>query len=272
MNAKSLQVALATALGAFVGSLIALELGGWLWWFGALAGGLVGYLTYEFKAVLKAVPKAWRTAWATITWRPSKKMRKFVGHVVLPVVIGSVYLWVDFLPVFVGLNLAILLGSQVPVGIGFVFWMIAVNAFVFVSIVALCTYLVTSPVFDVDGQLSPLALRRHLREVREMRRDANPVRIYGYVFPRMLAGGVYVLAICSGLILLASFLFAKTLFLTIHSEIRLLCGVDAAIGATIGYFSGNAIVGLLIGVVVGVLNFEIVSKRMLHCVPNGQAA
>ncbi len=40
-----------------------------------------------------------------------------------------------------------------------------------------------------------------------------------------------------------------------------------AIGASIGYFSGNALIGALAGGVFGVLNYEILSKRILHLVP-----
>jgi len=56
-------------------------------------------------------------------------------------------------------------------------------------------------------------------------------------------------------------------FIIIHSEIRLLCGVDAVIGAAAGYFTGSAIIGALAGGLIGVINYEIVSRRVLHLVP-----
>ena len=56
------KVFLACALGALVGSLIALQFGPHFWWVGAFAGGFVGYLVYDFPAVLVAIPKAYRDA------------------------------------------------------------------------------------------------------------------------------------------------------------------------------------------------------------------
>lgn len=52
----------------------------------------------------------------------------------------------------------------------------------------------------------------------------------------------------------------------VHSEFRLLCAVDAAIGTAIGYYSGNAIVGAMAGAIFGVLDYEIVSIRLLKVV------
>ncbi|OGZ36037.1 MAG: hypothetical protein A2V60_01840 [Candidatus Portnoybacteria bacterium RIFCSPHIGHO2_01_FULL_39_19] len=72
-----------------------------------------------------------------------------------------------------------------------------------------------------------------------------------------------------GLVKLAKLMtkFIKTIFITIHSEIRLLCGVDAAIGTAIGYFAGNAIIGAIAGGLFGLLNYEVVSRRILRLVP-----
>jgi hypothetical protein len=61
--------------------------------------------------------------------------------------------------------------------------------------------------------------------------------------------------------------FLKQLFLLIHSEMRLLCLFDAALGSVIGYFAGNVLIGAIAGGVLGVLNFEILSRRILRLVP-----
>ena len=42
------------------------------------------------------------------------------------------------------------------------------------------------------------------------------------------------------------------------------CAVDAMIGAAVGFFAGSAIIGALVGGLFGVLNYEVVSKRLLH--------
>jgi hypothetical protein len=73
--------------------------------------------------------------------------------------------------------------------------------------------------------------------------------------------------------------FVWKLFKLVHSNERLLCLVDASIGAAIGrfYFENTfavgkylilkALLGLVAGGIWGLVNYEIVSKRILHLVP-----
>jgi len=58
--------------------------------------------------------------------------------------------------------------------------------------------------------------------------------------------------------------FIATVFIMIHSEIRLLCGIDAMIGAVIGYFAGNAIIGAISGGAFGTINYLFVSNVFLR--------
>ena len=64
--------------------------------------------------------------------------------------------------------------------------------------------------------------------------------------------------------------FVKTVVVAIHSDRRLMCLTDAATGAVIGGYTGNAVVGCLLGIVIGLANYEIVSKRILKLVPISQ--
>ncbi len=60
----------------------------------------------------------------------------------------------------------------------------------------------------------------------------------------------------------------KTVFILIHSNERLLCMVDAAIGVAVFHFTGNNIfLGMLAGGALGVINYEIISVRLLKLVP-----
>jgi hypothetical protein len=52
--------------------------------------------------------------------------------------------------------------------------------------------------------------------------------------------------------------FAVRVFVLTHSDIRLLCAIDAAIGAYIGYRFGNPIAGSIIGGLWGLANFYLV--------------
>jgi hypothetical protein len=85
----------------------------------------------------------------------------------------------------------------------------------------------------------------------------NPISFYFYILPCGIIRHTLSVIRAIGR-------FIKTFFILIHSEMRLLCGVDAAIGAGIGYFYGNPILGMLFGGLFGVLNYEVVSKRLLR--------
>ena len=74
----------------------------------------------------------------------------------------------------------------------------------------------------------------------------------------------------------ASHMFVYELFRIIHSDKRLLCGIDGALGGAIAYLAlgsfapsagGKVLVvvcGGLIGAALGIANWEIVSKRILR--------
>ncbi len=58
-------------------------------------------------------------------------------------------------------------------------------------------------------------------------------------------------------------LIIAEVFRLIHSELRLLCAVDAGIGAAIGYFTGNPLIGAVAGGLLGVVNYEIITIRVM---------
>ena len=59
----------------------------------------------------------------------------------------------------------------------------------------------------------------------------------------------------------------KSLFVLIHSEVRVLCALDSAVGATIGYFAGNAFVGALAGGLLGVFHYELAMFGLKRTTP-----
>lgn len=66
---QTLRIFIACAMGAGIEALIALQLQPYLLWIGLIAGGLVGYFSYDFKTVLMALKTAgqktvhWRSDW-----------------------------------------------------------------------------------------------------------------------------------------------------------------------------------------------------------------
>jgi len=259
----------ACALGGGIGTLVALQANPLFWWVGLLVGGLVGYLTYDFKEVVKAVPRAGQMAVAGVcshgvvdallnTWA----LFYFLTVMTLPIFTSFVLIFwllaaIDGGPPLMSLTTALL----ACVGGGHWF---AYPSFVY------CLFVGAWQARD----------REKPREIFDdfSWRTFNPFSVYFYYLPKAIwwmvkrvpkASWIAISASVMGIWEMTKLLgsFVIYLFLLIHSEMRLLCAADAALGAAVGYFSGNALIGALAGGVIGVLNFEIVSKRLLKLVP-----
>lgn len=253
---RTMKVFLACALGAFVGALVALEVNGYFWWLGMLAGGLVGYFSYEFKNVIAAIPRAWRAA---TSWRPDVEWwRRFV------------WMW----------SYVFLFWTGICVPFGFLFGLAVMKE-------GQLSYFVTVTAFGVvipalTGALAALLAAEHptklwaehYASIREGGIRWNIISLLFWQLPRGFwwlirhapaGAGIAVSDISFVTVVVGRFFWA--FFKLIHSDERLLCGLDAAIGAGVGYLAGNAALGALAGGLLGVINYELVSKRLLHLVP-----
>jgi len=247
---KTMKVFLACFLGGFIGTIVALQLHAF-WWLGLLIGSFVGYLTYEAKQVVCAIKQSWKTV-IGIRIISRKQWKKFTRMLYdsakLILVACSIFasFIVCILPVFLLKN---------PFGVALS--------------LGLCIILSIARIIDVTRDKDdPLTTCLHL----------NPIYLYLWLTPKyLIIGIVWLLKLIFHVIpRTPKFLakttkiigrFIKTVFILIHSDELLLCGIDAAIGTVIGFITGNAVVGGLAGGVFGVLNFEIISKRILHLVP-----
>lgn len=258
---RTLKIFISCALGAGIGAILALQIDGMFWWIGVIIGGLVGYLSYEFKAVIAASRQAWQEVFG---WRLKKGWWKVLGlgfftslsaAITVAILLIPLFLWGQYdlkqLPFL--LAFASILSGTIGIFAGFV-WFV-------VSIGCLCIALNRKELFynhDYEDDM---------KFVKDVLKSLNPATFYFYLIPRGM-GWLAKSTVCkTPYAVVASLKFIKTIFILIHSEIRLLCGVDAAIGATIGYFAGSVFLGTLIGGVVGVLNYEIISRRTLHLIP-----
>lgn len=231
------------ALGAGIGTLIALQLNHYFWWTGMLVGGFVGYISYEFNKVISAVPLAWQYVVVNKPkWKP---------------------LWLGFWAATKGLCYFLLLILQ---------WILMFMFFGSDKIIALFPF-VAMPIAISPALMGIFILLffrgtpLKLKNFREALVNLNVFSVFCYYLPVGLwFGGKWTI---NKIPVFTPTIrrFFRYLFLLIHSEVRLLCGVDAAIGACVGYFSGNAIVGALAGGLFGVLNYEIISKRILKIAP-----
>lgn len=261
---SSLKVFLAVALGSFVGALVALQANASFWWIGLPVGGLIGYLSYKPMTVARAVPIAAREAADLCGWtaRALYSVKHVFGWALLMFVL--LVFWctlVTFSIVFVAVdavNQKLLFGSLV---IG-----------CFGASMAMCFWeMFTAP---KDAQSSA--------DLRKACRVLNPITFFGIKLPHaiwkvvwsvsiviveVIIGSPRVAVVLFRALVLFPIRFVISLTRLIHTDERLLCGVDAAIGAGIGYFTANALLGALIGGIFGVLNFEILSKRVFKLVP-----
>jgi hypothetical protein len=242
------KVFLACALGGGIGAFVALQMWPPLWWVGMIVGGLVGYLTYEFNEVRQAVSQAWREVSG---WRPNRTWWKIFFHLFPTVIIGMPATLI--LPPFL---LFLLLNGK---------WDPLMHSFLLV------VFVTTSILWTLEETGSIMRGARTEFSVLSDWRESNVFRVYFWRMPRVVAKGAWRVVtkgprwVVKGIAMIGRFL--RYFFVLVHSEVRLLCGLDAAFGAAVGYYFGNAIVGAIAGGIFGVINYEVISRRWLKLVP-----
>lgn len=247
MDQRSLKVFIACALGAGIGALTALEVTRAFWWVGLFLGGLVGYLCYDPMVVARAARTAWREVRG---WEPD---RAYWRAVVLNW--GAMTMGImSFLTLLVAFDLADSLTEGRHHGLAYDESMLSM---IFKLMSGFCFLLALAE--GITYRNDEKFLRMRERAIL----FGNPVAV-------VLFWPVY--GIIWSVSRVPQFLrlvgrFTATFFRLIHSDLRLLCALDAALGAAVGYFTGNALVGALIGGAIGVANFEIISKRVWKLIP-----
>jgi len=259
---RTLKVFFACAFSAGIGTMIALQIGGYLWWIGMVIGGLIGYLSYEFKAVISAIVFAWKEVLnIQPNWPEIKNACKqvFWALMFLAGIGSSMYATCSF--VSRGIE-----GSEVAI-------LLALIGF------AASVFFVIGQIEAEQGQLFPPYLNPYWFKMAIL--FTSPIFFF-IVWPIVV---LYYFAlwiilffreipklipkIAKGAISLSKLVasFFKTVFVQIHSDERLLCFLDAGIGAGIGYYYHYALIGAIAGGILGVANYELISKRWLKLVP-----
>lgn len=256
MERTTVKVGLACGLGALVGTLVALALGAH-WWLGLFAGGIVGYLAFDLRAVLLAIPAAWRATAAIFPSINDLKLRMLIGFwLVCFVTYFALWIGMVVLPI-----LRLFTSSW---GSGLVGYGIVVGLF--------------SVYFGLSAMISPQSGeemrwrgKKSLEELESSFRDEVKTMIFEEFTPVVIGRGVLFCIVRiprAGLSVVRGIcLFLWNLYLSIHSNLRVLCLVDSAIGTFLGYLLGSALAGGLIACVWGILNYEILAKRVLRTVP-----
>lgn len=268
MNSKSGRIFLACALGAFIGSLVALQFGAHRWWaglIGFITGGFVGYLSYEFKKVRQAITGAWRATkgyWYGLVeeCRLSNSEVRWFFWRAMSTLAGSVS---GFILIAALMILSLEPGKRS--GVTVTILLVAVTALPIVSfILSVIEASFILPSINRINRGVELDIQSNRRKVLLF----NPIVVYLYWMPKGIIWCLHRSPKATVMAVRFTAKFLKQLFFLIHSEERLLCGVDAAIGAVVGYMAGNALVGAAVGGVLGILNYEIISIRVLKLKPN----
>lgn len=233
------RIAVACFIGAFIGLVIAFTIRHNFWWVGMLVGGLVGHLSYNVREVLETSRKVWRSL---CTVRNVVTLLLGIGSVI------SSALTFMLLPLYLSsINLTfpsfLLLWVVLSVFFGFAFR-------------------------DIRDREVFIEILKH----------ANPISAPFWAVYWFIKGTAWcVERILTGMMFVCR--FVKGVFILIHSDIRLLCGVDAALGVFIGRMMGQsvatnvpailaiAVFGGIVGALLGVLNYRLVSIRWLKLSP-----
>ncbi len=258
-------IAIACFTGAALGALLALQLG-YFWWIGILAGGAIGYVCFRFEEALEALRRAWKSlpeakaataAIRTGLWN----FVRLTGAVIAMLCFG-----VSTLIMIVGAAMSLVLGEEMsmigeaPVtaaeemGIPGQYWAVgAAGLVITAAVLVLCVWLATRN------------WNTAWRAVLSCFLLTPPVLPFTMAFA---VGSALLPPTGRALVRLGvlGVKAARQTFLLIHSELRLLCLTDAMIGAGVGYFCGNALIGGLAGAVFGLGNYRLVSVRLLKLV------
>jgi hypothetical protein len=299
------KIAVACFAGGALCCAVALVAAPVLWWLGILAGFAGGYISYEFREVLRAIPVALRAArrGSAKAWDGAiAEAREFFSEphpLIYPAVavMTPFYLWAMR---FLGLELI----KPSPDGhvILFALSMFLV-AFAAVALFFEMTLCVLGPLTLLAFIGARFGEKRfwlpHLASSDDAEKTTKRLEGKGLQSEpltyrnvgRWIAKGSGLtvlffvwtlwkhLVIASWNLLCYLGRFAWHLVELIHSKERLLCGIDGAISGAIAYFlfatphmslvakGATVFFGGLIGAALGVLNYEVVSKRILHVAP-----
>lgn len=269
---KSITIAIACAIGAGLGTLLALSFGA-LWIFGLLIGAIGGYLIYDFPAVIAAVPTAFMLAFDTVNKIDQKKVKEVivenlkVAFVILVLLIPLVF-YASFISIIAedASLVAILFWFVLPTSI--LYWQSYMNLFV-------------AEFWDVNT----MRLRKFMPQLKTVKLTkvvfwAKRNRLNGLfviLFSTVIASVVFTIWLFEKIfVIFPKFVlrqihftgrFLWELFKLIHSDIRLLVGIDSFIGACVGFYIGNILIGMVVGAIFGFFNYRFVSIKWLKLQP-----
>lgn len=298
------KIGIACFIGGVVGMAAALAASPMFWWLGLLVGFAGGYVSYRFSEVLRAIPMAWsmtltgmsstvRIAFAVgrfiVRRNSAEKVSALAFFICVWWFYNVLYTWIVDHP------------REGPFGAKDALFVFEVALLVAFSLLAFLyttaergaercyhAYFLPYNFAMMDGHEQV-----HFRIKKEQYGLIEQPLSYLNLFRWSMKGTVLYLydagrslRYYTSKILLAvwsvaslPFRFAWNVFILVHSNERLLCGVDSALGTLVAYvyFAPGAetlsqyalvcVAGGIIGAFLGIVNYEIFSIRLLKVVP-----
>jgi len=282
------KIAVACFIGGILCAGLALILAPNYWFIGLLAGFAGGYLSYEFKEVPKAITSAWHATYQDTSGK-MRESRNWLSekHPFLYFAAALTYLPTIILPIYLTTDLMdhiILTMLMSFVATFFVSLLLFALAYIGARAGERCYWLPIEACLTVDGP--NMIQRLEVEKLQGRGYKEKPLTYFNVL--RWMANGLGIvilfflwtiwkyLAIAAWLAIRFLGRFGWHLFKLIHSKERVLCAIDGTIGGAISFAclygsstssAGKLLLvffGGLLGAGLGVANWELVSKRLLH--------
>lgn len=258
-----LKVFLAIALGAFLGGITALWLDGSFWWAGVLVGGVIGFVVYDIEQIIQATQSCYRE----MTSHDARYNMGLVRYMAYSlggrssryILVGTVFFTLVspslIKPAVVNTHPFLILGSIAALSF--------LISMAFTLKVALDEYSSNYKLFG-GGDVELL--------VNKAKKDFLTENLFSYALRKCKQLKVNLKKFVIGLCKLTRFLAVLSwrVFRAVSTEIRLLCGAYAALGATAVYFTHAPFRCAAFAAVIGLLHYEILYKRVFR--PTSQSA
>lgn len=295
MDREMRKIARACFIGGVLFCIAALLVSPRYWWLGMAAGFAGGYLSYEFRSVLAAIPTAWKAAKRTgagatstmfMSWRNWWARPHPFLFAAVPIVLVLQAAWFYNTPYeqtwgrrptsMTYIMLPILYTELYVIGVGVLTMILSGVA----SIGAFRDNAFWKGVHDTPRYVEEVRAQGY-REVTLTYQNAYPWVLMGaWMIGKFFCWTIWkfaALALWFGVLFIGRFCWY--LFRLIHSDRRLLCAVDGTLGGVTSYFMlGTSVMTLpemfmligfggILGAAFGVVNWELVSKRILRLAP-----
>ena len=226
---------------SFIGSLVSLEMGAY-WWVGLIGGFVAGYIGYDAHCAAGVISLAF-TETCKKVHMPSVHITKGRAKLMFYGFGAGASMMMTALIIFLG-------GASLTEKI---------NPFLCVSFY----YLVAIPSL-ICGLICMLPSKAgDLEHASKIIKTAHPIPFFCWTLPRYI---IWVIArIPSAMAIGYRFCsaFICTTFKYVHSNARLLFGIDVAIGVAVGHYTGSALIGGLAGGAWWLLDWHLISVKVM---------